>query len=136
MAKKHKSHFDKSAGWKYWRTCRLPSCRREFGTNREWQHFCPNSDHQRQWHKLLKRKHEDVVVEVAELREEVKKLRKETLAANRRLLGYERWLLEQFQLGGTPKESREELKAQGRATKDALEDIRKQVSDLWNYLKK
>lgn len=109
MAKTRKDHFDKSKPWKYWRTCRLPSCRREFGTNRDWQHFCPGSDHQRQWHRLLKRR-QDHVVELRQLREEVKSLRKELGSALEEFRRYRTWLHEQFQIGGTPKELRDMIR--------------------------
>ena len=57
--------------FKFWRTCKLPSCGREFGTNRSWQYFCPKDDDhncQQEWHRLLRKKHEDMIVEVAILK--------------------------------------------------------------------
>lgn len=103
-------YFDKSHGWKYWRKCRLPSCRREFGTNREWQQFCPGSDHQRRYHKLLRRKHEDVVVELEELKEAIKILREDMIDALETFEKYRSYLFEQFQKGGTPIEHYDMIK--------------------------
>ena len=60
--------------FKFHRTCKLPSCDREFGTNRQWQFFCPKDDEhdcQQDWHRLLRKKHEDVIVEVAILKKRV-----------------------------------------------------------------
>jgi len=56
--------------FKYWRSCKLPTCGKEFGTNRKWQEFCPKKPGERvgcqqEYHKLLRRKHEDVIVELA-----------------------------------------------------------------------
>jgi len=65
--------------FKFWRTCKLPSCGREFGTNRPWQFFCPKDDEhdcQREWHKLLHKKHEDVIVEVAILKKRIEAVEK------------------------------------------------------------
>lgn len=65
---------DSKKAFKYWRSCKNPECRREFGTNRKWQEFCPKPPSetigcQQRYHQLLRRKHEDVVVELAALKE-------------------------------------------------------------------
>lgn len=68
-AKQDKKHF------KYWRRCKLPSCGKEFGTNRSWQDFCPGGVCQQEWQKLLRRKHEEVIVEMATLKEDMAKVK-------------------------------------------------------------
>lgn len=60
--------------FKYWCKCKLPSCRKEFGTNWKWQEFCPGSNHQQEWHRLLRKKHEEVIVEMATLKERVNRI--------------------------------------------------------------
>ena len=74
MNERKESIEEQKKRFKYWRKCKLPSCRKEFGTNREWQEFCPGSNHQQEWQKLLRRKHEDVVVEMATLKERVNRI--------------------------------------------------------------
>lgn len=49
--------------YKHKKICRLPSCKKKFETNREWQDFC-HPDHQQEWHKLLRRSHEETIVEM------------------------------------------------------------------------
>lgn len=60
--------------FKYKGKCKLPSCHKPFETNREWQEF-HHPDCQKKWQKLLRRSHEDVVVEMALLEEDVKKIK-------------------------------------------------------------
>jgi hypothetical protein len=60
--------------FKYYKNCKLPTCGKRFGTNREWTDFCPGTNHQQEYHKLLRRKHEDVIVEIAALKENVIRL--------------------------------------------------------------
>lgn len=63
---KHKKTF------RYSGECKLPSCKRPFKTNRKWQEFCPKTedkDCQQKWHQLLKKKHEDIIVEIEVLKE-------------------------------------------------------------------
>ncbi len=56
--------------FKFHRYCKLPSCGQLFGTNREWQHFhAPQC--QLAWQRLLKKKHADLIVEVAQLKEKI-----------------------------------------------------------------
>lgn len=62
--------------FKYKRKCKLPSCRKPFKTNRDWQEFHDPACQQK-WQKLLRRSHEDVIVEMALLKEDVKKIEKE-----------------------------------------------------------
>ena len=64
---------DAKKRFKYWRKCKLPSCRKEFGTNLKWQKFCSH-DCQQKWHHLLRKKHEDVIVEMATLKERVNRI--------------------------------------------------------------
>jgi len=61
------------AKYKHKRICRLPSCRKNFETNRDWQYFC-HPDHQQEWHKLLKRSHEETIVEVELLKIKIRKI--------------------------------------------------------------
>lgn len=59
--------------FKYHRECKLPSCQKPFKTNRDWQYFCPKTEDiscQQKWQKLLRKKHEDVIVEVEWLKEQ------------------------------------------------------------------
>lgn len=73
--------------FKYQRDCKLPSCKKPFGTNRDWQYFCPKTEDkncQQEWQRLLRKKHEDVVVEIEWLKEQsllmndrIKKIEKE-----------------------------------------------------------
>ena len=72
--KKKKSITPDKGPFKYWRKCKLLSCGKEFGTNRKWQEFCPGSNHQQEWQKLLRRKHEEVIVEMATLKERVNRI--------------------------------------------------------------
>jgi len=62
--------------FKFKRRCRLPSCRKKFETNREWQHF-HHTDCQKEWQRLLRRSHDEVIVEMMLIKEEVKKIKKE-----------------------------------------------------------
>jgi len=71
---------DDKKRFKYWRKCKLPSCRKKFGTNRKWQEFCPKDEEtgrncQQEWHRLLRKKHEEVIVEMAILKEDVIKIK-------------------------------------------------------------
>lgn len=59
--------------FKYWRECKLPTCRESFGTNREWQFF-HHSGCQKKWQKYVRRSHDELVVEVMTLKERVKRL--------------------------------------------------------------
>lgn len=66
--------------FRYQLTCKLPSCKKPFGTNRDWQEFCPKTEEkncQQEWHRLLRKKHGDVIVEVETLKEAVAKLAQE-----------------------------------------------------------
>ena len=66
--------------FKYQLTCKLPSCKKAFGTNRDWQEFCPKTEEkncQQEWHRLLRKKHEDVIVEIETLKEAYAKMAKE-----------------------------------------------------------
>lgn len=60
--------------YKYQKKCRLPRCGQEFQTNRKWQEFC-GPDHQKEFQKLIRRHHEDVIVEVESLKEDMKKMK-------------------------------------------------------------
>ena len=66
----------KKESFEYKGTCKLSSCRKPFETNREWQEF-HHPDCQKEWQKLLRRSHEEVIVEVALLKEDVKKIKQE-----------------------------------------------------------
>lgn len=59
--------------YKYWRYCKLPSCRIYFGTNRPWQYF-HEPPCQKEYQKLLRRSHDDLTVELEVLKEQVKDL--------------------------------------------------------------
>ena len=65
--------FDKeNKVFKYQRDCKLPFCKKPFGTNRDWQYFCPKTEDkncQQEWQRLLRKKHEDVIVEIEILKE-------------------------------------------------------------------
>ena len=63
------------ANYKYKKICRLPSCRKNFETNREWQDFC-DPEHQKLYHRLLRRSHEETTVEVELLKIATKKAAK------------------------------------------------------------
>lgn len=68
--------------FRYSGTCKLPSCGRTFKTNRKWQEFCPKDPDkergcQQEWHRLLKKKHEDIIVEIEILKEAYKKMAQE-----------------------------------------------------------
>lgn len=66
--------------FKYQRDCKLPSCKKPFGTNRDWQYFCPKTEDkncQQEWQRLLRKKHEDVIVEIESMKEAYKKMAKE-----------------------------------------------------------
>lgn len=66
--------------FKYSRERKLPSCKRPFKTNRSWQDFCPKTkkkDCQQEWHRLLKKKHEDIIIEIEALKEGFAKLNDE-----------------------------------------------------------
>lgn len=65
--------------FKYHRDCKLPSCKKPFKTNRSWQYFCPKAEDkncQQEWQRLLRKKHEDVIVEMESLKERFAKLEK------------------------------------------------------------
>ena len=61
--------------FKYSRKCKLPSCRKPFKTNREWQDFHDPSC-QQEWQKLLRRSHDEIIVEMALLKGDMKKVKK------------------------------------------------------------
>lgn len=73
--------FDKDGKpFKYQRDCKLPSCKKPFGTNRDWQYFCPKTEDkncQQEWQRLLRKKHEDVIVEIETLKEAYTKMANE-----------------------------------------------------------
>ena len=67
----------KKKTFRYSGECKLPSCKRPFKTNRKWQEFCPKTedkDCQQEWHRLLKKKGEDIIVEIEILKEGYKKM--------------------------------------------------------------
>jgi len=66
----------KEESFKYYRDCKLPSCQKPFGTNRDWKLF-HHEDCQKEWQKLLRRSHEEVIVDMALLKEDVKKIKKQ-----------------------------------------------------------
>lgn len=62
--------------YKYEKKCRLPRCRGDFETNREWREFC-HPHHQVEFQKLLRRSHDDLIVELELLKEAAKKAAKD-----------------------------------------------------------
>lgn len=96
--------------FRFYKKCKLPSCHKEFGTNREWQDFCPDSGHQQEYHRLLRRKHEDVIVEIELLKEKTIHLEDNLQKALDQFCRYKNWLHKQFQLGGTPIELNQMIK--------------------------
>jgi len=66
----------KEEGFKYYRDCKLPSCQKPFGTNRSWKFF-HHTDCQKEWQKLLRRSHEEVIVDMALLKEDVNKIKEQ-----------------------------------------------------------
>jgi len=64
----------KKESFEYKGTCKLPSCQKPFETNRKWQEF-HHPDCQKEWQKLLRRSHEEVIVDMALLKEDVKKIK-------------------------------------------------------------
>ena len=60
--------------YKYKKICKLPSCRKEFETNREWQNFCETS-HQEEYWKLYRRSETDIRKELSELKKEQEKMK-------------------------------------------------------------
>lgn len=62
--------------FKYKRKCRLPSCQKRFETNRDWQDFHEPAC-QKEWQRLLRRSHDEVIVEMMIMKEEVKGLKHE-----------------------------------------------------------
>jgi len=66
----------KEGSFKYTGICKLPSCQKVFKTNIKWKAF-HHPDCQKEWQKLLRRSHEEVVVEMALLKKDVKKVKKQ-----------------------------------------------------------
>lgn len=66
----------KEKTFKYKGTCKLPSCQKPFETNRDWQEF-HHPDCQKIWQKLLRQSHSEVIVEIALLKEDVKKIKEQ-----------------------------------------------------------
>ena len=67
---------EEKKGFKYQRTCKLPTCREPFGTNRKWQFF-HHSDCQKKWQIYLKRAQEEIIIELMLCKERVAVLERE-----------------------------------------------------------
>lgn len=63
--------------YKHKKICKLPSCRKEFETNREWQNFCETA-HQEEYWKLYRGTEADIRKELSELKKD-QKIMKEKL---------------------------------------------------------
>lgn len=101
---------------KFWRYCKLPTCAKyskstgkKFGTNRGWQEFCC-PEHQQEWHRYLRHKRDELIVELEIIKEASQKAVKSAEACMKELKRIKAWLLKEFQLGGTPQETNERLK--------------------------
>lgn len=70
--------------YKHKKICRLPSCKKEFQTNRDWQDFC-EPEHQKEFHRLLQRSHEGTIVELELLKVRVLDIEKNLDEANIRI---------------------------------------------------
>lgn len=108
---------EKAKDFKYWRFCKYPLCPdyskstgNKFGTNRKWQDFCC-PEHQQKWHKYLRRKREEMIVEFEMLKDEFKEALKKLEESKTRFRKVLNWLHKEFQLGGTPIEINEKIKA-------------------------
>lgn len=75
MRKKRGKKITFKEEFKYKRNCKLPSCLKPFETNREWQFF-HHPDCQKKWQRLLRRSHEETIVELELLKEDMKKVKR------------------------------------------------------------